>query len=260
MSARSESRRSARVRLEGNVERIGLAVQAGKPQDTAVVDGSQANKLRSEAGCATLGVDDVQMHVRLSTEMDLVARAESDGGVVELRLRRSDRLITRGSRFARGQRRASCMTPAAASTTTIAAPMIPVTAWFVTPMPTARSATPTRTTMGGPYFLRRKKTANMAGSFGLAKQRPSHAQARTSLRLHPTSRSTRPFVQGADRSPAGPFGKVPSEVTLQGGRHSAWLATLAVAPVSRRPSATSTASARARRQRLRQRRTRLPST
>lgn len=70
----------------------------------AVVDGSQVNKLRSEAGCATLGVDDVQMHVRLSIEMDLVARAESDGRVVELRLRRSDRLVTRGSRFALGQR------------------------------------------------------------------------------------------------------------------------------------------------------------
>jgi enamine deaminase RidA (YjgF/YER057c/UK114 family) len=46
-------------------------------------------------------------------------------------------------------------------------------------------------------------------------------------------RGNRAFVSGhcalaADGSPAGPFGKVPSEVTLQEAQHSARLATLAV--------------------------------
>jgi hypothetical protein len=46
-------------------------------------------------------------------------------------------------------------------------------------------------------------------------------------------RGNRAFVSGhgvlaADGSPAGPFGKIPSEVTLQQARHSARLATLAV--------------------------------
>lgn len=77
-----------------------------------------------------------------------------------------------------------------------------------------------------------RRTATRRARTDPAGRSPSASWSRDPLRLGPCA-GDQAFVSGhgalaANGSPAGPFGKLPSEVTLQEAQHSARLATLAV--------------------------------